>query len=174
MVTTRVAKSLGIEVPLVQDGMPGPGFDATPRRHLPALTPENEFFWKAGERGRLLFMQCPACGHRVHPPLPMCPLCACRDVAPQPVSGQATVVSMTVNRQVWERGLEAPYVVAIVEIDEQPGLRLTTNIVHCPIAAVHIGMRVRVLFDRREDVWLPLFEPLAVASSDPQGADPTP
>ena len=144
--------------------------ESTPRNHLPELTPENEFFWKAGERGRLLFLRCPSCGFHVHPPLPICPRCQSRDVTPQAVSGTATVVSLTVNRQVWERGLEAPYVIAIVEIDEQPGLRLTTNIVNCPIAAVHIGMRVRVLFDHREDVWLPLFEPLP---ADP-GIQPTP
>jgi len=51
-------------------------------------------------------------------------------------------------------------VVAIVELDEQPGLRLTTNIVHCAPDDVKIGMRVRVLFeDLGEDVYLPLFEP---------------
>jgi len=135
-------------------------FRAIPRNHLPALTPENEFFWKAGEHGRLQFMRCSSCGFHVHPPLPICPRCQSREVAPQLVSGLATVVSSTINRQIWERGLESPYVIAIVELDEQPGLRLTTNIVNCPIEAVRIGMRVRVLFDHREDVWLPLFEPL--------------
>jgi uncharacterized OB-fold protein len=44
-------------------------------------------------------------------------------------------------------------------MDEQPGLRLTTNIVNCAIEEVRIGMRVRVLFEPYEDVWLPLFEP---------------
>jgi uncharacterized protein len=151
-----------------------PPIESTPRNHLPALTPENEFFWKAGEQDRLLFMRCPACGFHVHPPLPICPQCQSREVAPQPVSGLATVVSKTINRQVWERGLEAPYVIAIVEIDEQPGLRLTTNIVNCPIEAVHIGMRVRVLFDHREDVWLPLFEPLSDELTRLQSAAITP
>ena len=66
-----------------------------------------------------------------------------------------------------------PYVIAIVELDEQPGLRLTTNIVNCPVEAVHIGMRVRVLFDHREDVWLPLFEPLPGDSDSPPTAEPT-
>jgi hypothetical protein len=56
-------------------------------------------------------------------------------------------------------GLEAPYVLAIVEMDEQAGLRLTTNIVNCDIKTVAIGMRVRVLFEHCVDVWLPLFEP---------------
>lgn len=134
-------------------------YPAMPRNYLPALTPENEFFWKAGASGRLLFVLCPDCGFRVHPPLPICPRCHSRAVAPQPVSGLATVVSLSINRQVWEKGLEQPYVIAIVEIDEQPGLRLTTNIVNCAVDAVHVGMRVRVLFEQREDVWLPLFEP---------------
>ena len=52
-----------------------------------------------------------------------------------------------------------PYAIAIVELDEQRGLRLMTNIVNCPAEAVRIGMRVRVVFEQREDVWIPLFEP---------------
>ena len=104
-------------------------------------------------------MRCQACGHYVHPPLPICPVCKSRDVRDEPVSGRGTVLTYTVNRHVWERGLEAPYLIAIVGIDEQPGLRLTTNIVNCAIEEVRIGMRVRVLFEPYEDVWLPLFEP---------------
>lgn len=86
-------------------------------------------------------------------------MCRSRSVRDEPVSGTGTVLTYTVNRQVWEPGLEAPYVIAIVAIDEQPGLRLTTNIVNCDVADVWIGMRVRVLFEHCEDVWLPLFEP---------------
>lgn len=131
----------------------------TPRRHLPRLTDENTFFWQSGETGHLQFMCCKACGFMVHPPLPICPTCKSRQVAPAPVSGKATVESYTINRQIWEAGLEAPYVIAIVEMAEQKGLRLTTNIVNCAPEDVRIGMPVRVLFDHREDVWLPLFEP---------------
>jgi uncharacterized protein len=130
-----------------------------PHNHLPEITPENAFFWRAGATGALRFMRCQACGHYVHPPLPICPVCKSRDVRDEPVSGRGTVLTYTVNRQVWEKGLEAPYLVAIVGIDEQAGLRLTTNIVNCAIDQVHIGLRVRVLFESYEDVWLPLFEP---------------
>ena len=49
--------------------------------------------------------------------------------------------------------------VAIVELPEQEGLRLTTNLVNCALEDVRIGMPVRVLFEQWEDVWLPLFEP---------------
>jgi uncharacterized OB-fold protein len=132
---------------------------ATPRNHLPVITLENAFFWRAGQTGALRFMRCQACGHYIHPPLPICPLCKSRDVRDEPVSGKGSVLTYTINRQVWEAGLESPYVIAIVEIDEQAALRLTTNIVNCSADKVFIGMRVRVLFDHREDVWLPLFEP---------------
>ena len=71
------------------------------------------------------------------------------------------MLTYTVNRQVWEAGLEAPYVIAIVELAEQRGLRLTTNIVHCLLDDVCIGMPVHVVFEQHDDVWLPLFEPLA-------------
>jgi uncharacterized OB-fold protein len=50
-------------------------------------------------------------------------------------------------------------VIAIVEIDEQPSLRLMTNIVNCPPESVHIGMPVQVVFEAHEDVHIPLFEP---------------
>jgi uncharacterized OB-fold protein len=52
-----------------------------------------------------------------------------------------------------------PYVIALVELPEQTGLRLTTNIVRCDPAAVHVGMAVRVVFAAVEDVFLPVFEP---------------
>ena len=79
-----------------------------PHRHLPAITPENAFFWRAGEAGVLRFMRCRSCGFYIHPPLPMCRVCKSRDVQDEPVSGRGTVLTYTVNRQVWEAGLEAP------------------------------------------------------------------
>ena len=74
------------------------------------------------------------------------------------MSGQGTVVSFTVNHQVWIPGLPVPYVVAIVELAEQAGLRFVSNIVGGSVDEVHIGMPVRVTFEQIEDVWIPLFE----------------
>jgi len=67
----------------------------------------------------------------------------------------------TVNHQPWYPGLDPPYVVAIVEIEEQPDLRLMTNVVNCDAEKVRVGMPVRVLFEQHDDVWIPLFEPAA-------------
>lgn len=71
-----------------------------------------------------------------------------------------TVEAFTINYQAWVPGLPVPYVIAIVELDEQAGLRLTSNIVDAPIDSIAIGQRVQVRFEAHEDVWLPLFTPL--------------
>jgi uncharacterized OB-fold protein len=76
------------------------------------------------------------------------------------VSGHATVATFTINHQPWIPGFDPPYVVAIVEIDEQPSVRLMTNIVGCAPDEVYVGMPVRVVFERHDDVWLPLFQPV--------------
>jgi uncharacterized protein len=68
------------------------------------------------------------------------------------------VYSCTVNHHPWFPGWNGPYVVAIVQLDEQEDLRLLTNVVGCEPEAVVIGARVRVTFDVREDIALPLFE----------------
>jgi uncharacterized OB-fold protein len=95
-----------------------------------------------------------------HPPSPVCRRCLSRAVAAEPVSGRATVAAFTVNHQQWAPSATSePYVIAIVELAEQPGLRLTTNIVGCDPHDVSIGLPVRVRFEPLDDVALPLFEP---------------
>lgn len=128
-------------------------------RPLPELTPDVAFFWTSGVDGTLRMLRCADCGYWLHPPGPVCPVCLGDDVAPTALSGRATVTTYTVNRQRWRADLEVPYVVAIVDLAEQPGLRLTTNIVDCPTEAVYIGMPVTVTFEHVDDVWLPLFTP---------------
>ena len=75
------------------------------------------------------------------------------------MSGRGQVVTFTINHQPWNPTVQVPYVIALIELDEQKGLRLATNIVGCPPSDVRIGMRVRVTFLERDDVWLPLFKP---------------
>jgi uncharacterized OB-fold protein len=77
------------------------------------------------------------------------------------VSGRGEVWAHTVNHQPWFPAMPPPYVVAIVELVEEPGLRLTTNIVGCPPDDVRAGMGVEVGFeDVGGGVWLPLFRPV--------------
>jgi acetyl-CoA acetyltransferase/uncharacterized OB-fold protein len=126
----------------------------------PALEPETEAFWRACRAGRLDVTRCRSCDWWIHPPRPVCPRCHGRDLAWETTSGRATVVSYTVNHQPWMPGLDVPYTIGLVELVEQPGLRLTTNLVGCAPDAIAIGMPVRVTFHAATDeIGLPLFEP---------------
>ena len=128
-------------------------------RLLPRVDDTNEFFWTAGRDGRLRFIRCQTCGYYVHPPSPICPIDLSKDLASSEVSGRGTVHTFTVNHQPWIPGYDPPYVIAIVEIEEQPDVRLMTNIVGCSPDDVYVGMPVEVRFDHHDDVWLPLFGP---------------
>ena len=127
-------------------------------RLLPRVDDTNEFFWTAGADGRLRFQRCDECGWYNHPPSPRCRRCISKALTPTPVSGRGRVHTYTVNHQPWIPGFDPPYVIAIVELEEQEGLRLTTNIVGCEPADVRIGLPVRVVFEQHDDVYIPLFE----------------
>jgi uncharacterized OB-fold protein len=147
----------------VTDETADPSATERPFRVMPAVTVDNEHFWRGGAEGELRILRCNGCGYWIHPPAPICPECLGRDVAPQAVSGEANVLTFTVNRQLWYPNLDPPYVIAIVQLPEQADLRLTTNIVGCEPDDVAFGMPVRVVFeeypDSRGSVWLPFFEP---------------
>lgn len=129
-------------------------------RVLPSLDEVNAFFWTSGEDGTLRFLRCSACSYIIHPPAPICPQCYSRESAPAEVSGRATVHSFTVNHQPWD-GTGDVYVIALVEIDEQPDVRLTTNIIDLDPDEVRIGLRVEVVFEDHAPVFVPLFRPAA-------------
>jgi uncharacterized OB-fold protein len=128
-------------------------------RVLPLVTERNEHFWRGGEHGELRLLRCQKDGYYVHPPAPVCPRCYGKDLAPEAVSGRATVHTFTINHQPWYPGLKVPFVLAIVVLEEQEDVRLTTNIVGCEPEDVVIGMPVQVTFHQYEDIWLPFFEP---------------
>ncbi len=135
-----------------------------PFRVLPEITPLNDHFWTGGRDGELRFLRCTDCGYLIHPPAPRCPTCLATDVAPHAVSGRATLHSYTVNHQQWVPGTE-PYVIALVTIEEQDDVRLTTNVIDCAIDDVTIGMPLEVTFEQQDDVWFPLFRPATPGGS---------
>src|SRR5262249_48632578 len=100
-------------------------------RPSPRITDRTVEFWTGGADGELRIARCQECGWYMHPPLPLCPSCRGRDVRPEAVSGRGTVWSWTLNRYQFAPGMAPPYVVAIVELVEQAGLRLLTNVVGC-------------------------------------------
>lgn len=133
----------------------------TVKRPLPRLDADNRAFWTGGADGELRIHRCGACLAFVHPPRPVCRHCLSEDVAPHAVAGTGVVDTFTVNHQAFMPGMEVPFVIARVALDDAPGVYLTTNIVGCPADQVDIGDKVRVTFLNQDDVWLPLFEKVA-------------
>jgi uncharacterized OB-fold protein len=118
----------------VTDGPPVPVPDVVSAPH-----------WDALAAGRFELARCTACGTWEHPPQERCRLCA-GDMRYEPVSGSGTVFSFIVVRRQFVPGHVPPEVVAFVELDEQPGLRLSA-LVDADPADVHIGDRVEVRID---------------------------
>ncbi|ULP46973.1 thiolase C-terminal domain-containing protein [Mycolicibacter virginiensis] len=139
---------------------------STPGRPLPAVTPENESFWTAGADGVLRLQKCVDCAALIHPPQPVCRYCRSTNMGVRDVSGRATLAGFTVNHRFSLPGLPAPYVVAQVAINEDPRVRLTTNIIDCDPDQLELGQQVEVAFEHIEDVWLPLFRPVPAGAED--------
>ncbi|WP_373081275.1 Zn-ribbon domain-containing OB-fold protein [Zhongshania sp.] len=130
----------------------------TTPRVLPRLDTDNRPFWTGGEQGKLQIMHCADCDGFIHPPRPICRHCLSENVAPATVSGKGTIDTFTINHQPWFPGMEVPFVIARVALDDAPGVFLTTNIIGSPVAEVDIGDPVQVTFLHQDDVWIPLFE----------------
>jgi hypothetical protein len=118
-------------------------------------------FWAGLRRHELAILRCDECRTFVHPPQASCPKCLSLALTAEAVSGRGSVYSFTVVNREFAPGIKPPYVAALVDLVEQDGLRLVTNLVNVTIADVRIGMPVRVVFFdlEGEDVTLAYFEP---------------
>ena len=130
-----------------------------PLRRVPILDELNRGFWTAGSDNELRLRRCQNCRYWVHPPRPVCPKCWQRDLPWESTSGRATLYTYTLNHKVWNPDIRVPYVIGIVELLEQTGLRLTTNVVNCTARDLYIGMALRVTFEQQGEHFVPLFEP---------------
>jgi uncharacterized OB-fold protein len=130
------------------------------------------FFWDAISRGELQILRCQNCGHYVHYPRPICDNCQELNLAPETVSGAAHLYTYTWATQAFHPYYvdKIPYCIAVVELVEQPGLRLTTNIVDCAREDIKTGMALQVKFVAvTQGLTLPLFAP-ADESARTEGA----
>ena len=139
-----------------------PQSTAVPKPFLPP-TEAGRFFWDAAREHRLVIQRCDECGYYVHWPQLLCPQCHSDRLTPTEVSGRGTVYSFTIVHHVFHPGFagDVPYSLAIIELDEQPGLRLVANVVDCPHEAIATGMPVEVTFEDREGYTVPQFRPTA-------------
>ena len=107
-------------------------------------TPFTAHYWDHADRGELLIQRCNHCGQHQFYPRQMCSHCWSQDVGWRQALGRGFIWTFTIAHQpghpAWTE--EAPYVIAIVELDEGP--RMLTNIVDCDPNQVAVGQRVRL------------------------------
>lgn len=117
---------------------------------VPDQAAELDWYWSANRRRQLLVPRCDRCGLVFWYPRDFCPDCGSTDVTGVESAGTGHVYSVTVTRH--GPGLyrsQPPYVLALVELDE--GVRVMTNVVGTAPETVHIGQRVRAVFDLTAD-----------------------
>lgn len=117
---------------------------------IPLPLPDDDTlpFWEACRRGELAMQRCSRCGRFRFTPRRMCPDCQSTDCQWVSVSGRGRVYSRVVCHPPLLPAFaeRAPYAVVLVELAEDPGLRLVGNVLDCAPEEVEIGMPVQVCF----------------------------
>ncbi|MBI2872150.1 MAG: OB-fold domain-containing protein [Chloroflexi bacterium] len=131
---------------------------------LPQPDQHTQPFWDAAKEHRLVIQRCQRCRHYHHPPVFLCTNCndPKATLAFEGVSGRGTVYAHYVHHFKNIGGFEdkAPYPVVAVELEEQRGLLMVTNILHCPYDQLRVGMPVEVVFEKASDeITIPQFRP---------------
>ena len=112
---------------------------------------------------RLLVNRCGTCGTWFQPPRGLCPSCWGEDVVPTPCSGKGVLHMLVLLHQgpvVDGVDYHVPYPVAVVELDEQAGLRVTATLAD-PGDRPDIGARVELTWIERCGVPVPAFQAAA-------------
>lgn len=120
---------------------------------FPRPLPEygSEPFWEGCNAERLLLQRCAACQRLRWHPAPICTSCQHDGYTWEPVSGRGRIHTWTVVTHPVHPGAigRVPYVVVEVALEEQPDLRLISNLVDVAPDRITMGAPVAVFFARQ-------------------------
>jgi uncharacterized OB-fold protein len=130
----------------------------------PEVTPDERSkpFFEACAAGQLSIRRCAACRAWSAPADPFCSICGGGRLEWAQASGRGTIHTFGVVHHISHPGFrdEAPYNVAVVELEEGP--RINTHIIGCANDEIRVGMAVTVDFVRTTNgVVVPKFRPVA-------------
>jgi uncharacterized protein len=123
-------------------------YDITASPPVPVPDELTRFYWDAVTDRRVELLRCQQCGHFVHYPRPICDRCLSTELAPEPVSGRGTLYSYCeVNQASYPYFLDKlPYCIGVLDLAEEPGVRLPMGIVDCAYEELRCGMAMEVVF----------------------------
>ena len=131
-------------------------------RPLPVPDEQSREFWAAAARAQLVVQRCESCGWYAYPPVFVCRTCHSAEFYWNRVSGIGRVRSWTVVQDAFLPGFadEVPYVIGDIELVEQPGLRMITQLIGLTAGELKVGLPVTVRFqDLAEGLSVPQFGP---------------
>ena len=122
---------------------------AKPTRPIPVPTPLTQPFWDAARNGQLAIQRCQDCRTYFHPPTSVCMQCYSSRLAFEPVSGRGSILARTImhDGRIQGFGESVPFAVIVVELVEQRGLYLLSNLLDAPAEEARIGLPVEVDFE---------------------------
>jgi uncharacterized OB-fold protein len=128
---------------------------------VPIPDSASAFYWEGAARGELLIQKCTSCSKYQYPPSVVCEHCQSSELVPSQVSGRGSLYALTVLHQAFlpEFAGDVPYTVALVDLDDAPGVRLLTNLVEGDPHSLQIGDPLEVTFEARGDGAIPQFRP---------------
>ncbi|MFC9555243.1 Zn-ribbon domain-containing OB-fold protein [Rhodococcus sp. NPDC056960] len=134
-------------------------------RPLPTSSELTAPFWAAAREHRLVRPVCDDCLRSFFTPQLICPHCLGEKWSYQISTGRGIVYSSTVVHRSPSPALQAPYELAIVDLDE--GWQLLTNIVPAGPGPARIGARVEVSWVDIDEHWtFPAFR--TIDTEDPR------
>jgi uncharacterized OB-fold protein len=117
-------------------------------------------YWAAAREHRLMFPFCTTCRRWFHPANLLCPN-GHQTSEYRELSGRGTLYTFTTVRDTSTKGMDPPYVVGLVTLDEQDDLCLVTNLVGMGEQQPVVGMALEVTYEEiAPDCTLPQFRPL--------------
>lgn len=107
-------------------------------------------FWDAANEERLVIQNCTACNRLQHPPAPTCRQCGSGDnLEWKGMSGRAKIYNYTVVYDSPIKMLQEnqPFNLAVVMLDEDPGIQMYSHLPGTPVDEVPVGAGVEVVFE---------------------------
>ena len=137
--------------------------------------PDTAPFWQGSRAGKLLVQSCDDCARLRFPPHPFCAACRSPRVSWVEMSGRGRLWSYAIAHKPVLPAFDdvVPFPFIVVELEEDPRLRLPGNILAAEGAPINsldpsrlvIGMQLRVTFDRiTDEVTLPRWVPAATST----------
>jgi len=126
---------------------------------VPDIDDVNRPYFAGTAVGELRICHCPRCDALFRFAHACCPNCWFQNPDFVVSSGRGEVETFTVVHQAPYESFtnKIPYVIALIQLSE--GVRMMSNIVGCDPDSVQIGMPVKVTFEKRGAVHLPMFIP---------------